>query len=293
MTTHKIWRAIAMCLALAGLSLGCKAASDAGGAGGDNGGAGAGGDNGGNGGGNGGAGAGGNAGGAGGDSGSPDAAAPADAAETPTDAARTLKTDDAGRPRMNFFVTSQGNPKGGDFGGLAGADKFCQDLAAAVGHGDRVWRAYLSVFDSDPVKRVGARQRIGEAGPWINQRGTLIGSSTYALHNNGIPATNIVDEKGVRPPAIEHDILTGANRYTGAVDQLPECEQIEPGKYDCTCRGWTSAATTSSAVVGRSDTGLPQRWNHIDEGPAYIRGCDPASLRARGSGARIYCFAVD
>ena len=32
-----------------------------------------------------------------------------------------------------FFVTSTGGGKGADFGGLAGADKHCQTLAAAAG----------------------------------------------------------------------------------------------------------------------------------------------------------------
>src|SRR5258708_2051297 len=37
--------------------------------------------------------------------------------------------------RMTFFVTSVGLGKGGDLGGLAGADAHCQALAAAVGPG--------------------------------------------------------------------------------------------------------------------------------------------------------------
>ena len=44
---------------------------------------------------------------------------------------------------MTFFVTSAGSGKGADFGGLAGADKHCQTLAAAVGAGGKTWHAYL------------------------------------------------------------------------------------------------------------------------------------------------------
>ena len=47
-------------------------------------------------------------------------------------------------PNMSFFVTSAASPKGGDLGGLAGADKICQDLAAKAGAGAKTWRAYLS-----------------------------------------------------------------------------------------------------------------------------------------------------
>ena len=45
---------------------------------------------------------------------------------------------------MTFFVTSAGPGKGADLGGLAGADRQCQTLAAAAGAGNRTWRAYLS-----------------------------------------------------------------------------------------------------------------------------------------------------
>ena len=45
---------------------------------------------------------------------------------------------------LSFFVTSTGSgADGGNLGGLAGADAKCQTLAAAVGAGDREWRAYL------------------------------------------------------------------------------------------------------------------------------------------------------
>jgi len=43
-----------------------------------------------------------------------------------------------------FFVTSKGLGKGGDLGGLAGADAHCQARARAQGAGDHTWRAYLS-----------------------------------------------------------------------------------------------------------------------------------------------------
>ena len=43
---------------------------------------------------------------------------------------------------LSFFVTS--TMHSGNLGGLAGADAECQRLAAAVGAGDRTWRAYLS-----------------------------------------------------------------------------------------------------------------------------------------------------
>ncbi|MGZ8259490.1 MAG: lectin, partial [Caldimonas sp.] len=44
---------------------------------------------------------------------------------------------------MGFFVTSTGSGRGGDLGGLAGADRLCTSLATAAGAGNRSWRAYL------------------------------------------------------------------------------------------------------------------------------------------------------
>ena len=51
---------------------------------------------------------------------------------------------------MSFFVTSANPGKGGNLGGLAGADAHCQSLAAAVGAGGKTWRAYLSTSTSTP-----------------------------------------------------------------------------------------------------------------------------------------------
>src|SRR5687767_14900619 len=49
-------------------------------------------------------------------------------------------------PPMTFFLTSYGPGKGGDLGGLAGADAHCKMLATRVNAaaGNRTWRAYLS-----------------------------------------------------------------------------------------------------------------------------------------------------
>src|ERR1051325_2670358 len=79
----------------------------------------------------------------------------------------------AQRPAMNFFVTSVGMGKGGDLGGLAGADAHCQQLAAAVGGGNKTWHAYLSTQARPGQPAVNARDRIG-TGPWYNAKGQPI-----------------------------------------------------------------------------------------------------------------------
>src|SRR4249919_2003341 len=69
--------------------------------------------------------------------------------------------------KMSFFITSVNPGKGADFGGLAGADRYCQSLAASVGAGNRTWRAYLSTTATPGNPAVNARDRIGN-GPWFN-----------------------------------------------------------------------------------------------------------------------------
>ena len=77
-------------------------------------------------------------------------------------------------PAMSFFVSSTGS-KTANLGGLPGADRTCQDLASAVGHGNKTWRAYLSAErDADNGnKPTDARSRIG-TGPWSNAKGVVV-----------------------------------------------------------------------------------------------------------------------
>src|SRR6202035_504676 len=84
-------------------------------------------------------------------------------------------TAQAQQADMTFFVTSEGPGKGGDLGGLAGADAHCQKLAAAVGAGGKTWHAYLSsnTTAANPGATVNARDRIGK-GPWQNAKGVVI-----------------------------------------------------------------------------------------------------------------------
>ncbi len=82
---------------------------------------------------------------------------------------------------MTFFVTSTGSGKGADFGGLGGADKHCQTLAAAVGAGKHTWRAYLSASPTGTLPAVDARDRIGK-GPWQNAKGVVIARDVAELH---------------------------------------------------------------------------------------------------------------
>src|ERR1700731_130945 len=85
-------------------------------------------------------------------------------------------------PNMTFFVTSAPIGKGGDLGGLAGADAHCQELAAAAGAGNKIWRAYLSTADPPAGKGINAKDRIGN-GPWQNSKGVVVATSVADLHS--------------------------------------------------------------------------------------------------------------
>ena len=190
---------------------------------------------------------------------------------------------------MTFFVTSVGSGKGGDLGGLEGADRHCQSLAKAAGAGDRVWRAYLSTQASklDAPDFVNARDRIG-TGPWQNAKGAVIARSVEDLHsaNNNLNKQTTLDEKGqlvngrTEKPN-KHDMLTGSQTDGRA---YPAADG------DRTCRNWTSNAQGGAQVGHHDRTGWPNTsWNSAH----VTRGCSQENLVAAGGAGLFYCFAID
>jgi collagenase NC10/endostatin len=200
---------------------------------------------------------------------------------------------------MTFFITSAGPGKGGDLGGIAGADAHCQSLAQAAGAGNKTWRAYLSTNARGGANAVQARDRIGN-GPWQNAKGAVIANSVADLHseNNKINKANALDEKGqpikVRGDAPNmHDILTGSDKDGHAF----------PTNMDLTCGNWTSSGF-GVAMLGHADReGNPpvagsqnvaaymetaRSWNAAHTS----RGCSQPDLIATGGNGLFYCFAV-
>ena len=189
---------------------------------------------------------------------------------------------------MSFFVTSS-NAKGGNLGGLAGADQVCQALAKTAGAGNKTWRAYLSTSTVD------AKSRIGN-GPWYNFKGELIAQNVADLHTadkNKISGTTALTEKGTVPnylkmvdgkaaPAahpLQHDIPTGTK---------------EDGTKDAdTCRDWTVGDASAKAMLGHADRlgrnpGL-NSWNAIHAS----QGCGLEQLAPTGGAGMLYCFAAN
>jgi hypothetical protein len=198
---------------------------------------------------------------------------------------------------MTFFVTSTGMGNGGNLGGLAGADAFCEQLAVAqsADFGRRTWHAYLSTSTVNAIDRIGT-------GPWRNADGVIIANSSAQLHDpaNVAPGgpldatwpigdTSIpLDETGAvvstgGAAGNVHDILTGT-----LLDGTVAANE--------TCLDWTSAADDMNINARNGHTnrtgiaGQRQLWNDV-----HTVGCSQSGMNnvTQGGGrGSIYCFAV-
>jgi len=183
---------------------------------------------------------------------------------------------------ISFFVTSVNPGKGGDLGGLAGADAYCKQLATAVGAGDKNWHAYLSSDQENAKDRIGA-------GPWYNAKGDKIADDVASLHgdSNNLTKQTALDESGKvingrGDTPNRHDILTGS---------MPDGTATPD-----TCGNWTMGGAEGAAMVGHSDrTGLDdsaaaKSWNssHKSRG-----GCSQDAFKGTGGDGLFYCFVAN
>jgi hypothetical protein len=187
--------------------------------------------------------------------------------------------------QMSFFVTSAGSGMGGNLGGLAGADKQCQQLAKAAGATAGTWRAYLSTQGAGAVN---AKDRIGK-GPWRNAKGTVIAANVDELHSakSNLTKETLLTEKG-QPvngrgdTPNQHDVLTGSQMNGMAYTD----------NMDHTCNNWTSSSTGGAQVghsdrMGLAETEEAKSWNSSHPS----KGCSQENLVATGGAGYFYCFA--
>jgi hypothetical protein len=166
---------------------------------------------------------------------------------------------------MSFFVTSAGGGNGANLGGLAGADRHCQTLAAAAGAGSKTWHAYLSAAAAGGQPAVNARDRIG-SGPWFNAKGARVAQNIADLHGdtlelarrgNNLTKVTALTEKGETVNGVgdtpnRHDMLTGSQldgtAFTDGADH--------------TCQNWSSNGS-GTAQLGHHDRtgGGNTSWN--------------------------------
>ena len=203
-----------------------------------------------------------------------------------------------GGPAANpasFFITSVGKGDGANYGGLAGADAYCAQLAQAANlptPPGRTWRAYLSAGAANGQPSVNARDRIG-AGPWYNARGALIAANVADLHGdvqrdrNAINKQQALTEKGqpingAGDTPNQHDILTGSDSHGRAI----------AGEMDTTCGNYTlNTDGRGSVMVGHHDRtgGGNTSWNAAHGS----RGCSQDNLVATGGAGLLYCFGAN
>ena len=193
---------------------------------------------------------------------------------------------------MSFFITSVGKGDGANYGGIAGADAYCQQMAMAAGRGGATWHAYLSTQGAGAVN---ARDRIGN-GPWYNARGQMIAMNNGVLHGDTIDQARVgnalgkqisLSEKGMPVNGVgdmpnTHDILTGSR---------PDGTAFTDG-MDHTCNNYMSNTDGMGQVqLGHSDKqgGGNGSWNSAHGS----RGCSQPNLVATGGAGLLYCFAVN
>jgi hypothetical protein len=205
---------------------------------------------------------------------------------------------------MSFFITSVGKGDGANYGGLAGADAYCQQLGSAAGRGAPVvWHAYLSTQGANAVN---ARDRIGN-GPWYNARGQVVAQNVGQLHGDTIEQARIGNALG------KQFSLTEKNTIVNGVGDMPNQHDILTGSQadgraytdtaDHTCSNYTSNVDVPAAQrgappgppgpqvqLGHSDKqgGGNSSWNSTHAS----RGCSQPNLVSTGGAGLLYCFAV-
>jgi len=215
---------------------------------------------------------------------------------------------------MSFFITNVGKGDGANYGGLAGADAYCQQLAVAAGRGGATWHAYLSTQGPGAVN---ARDRIGN-GPWYNARGQMVAANVAELHGDTIEQARLGNRLG------KQISLTDKNTVVNGVGDMPNTHDIVTGSQadgraftdnaDHTCNNYTSnqnveapargagggappaggpppAPMGPSVMLGHSDKqgGGNGSWNAAHGS----RGCSQPNLVSTGGAGLLYCFAVN
>jgi hypothetical protein len=196
-------------------------------------------------------------------------------------------------PPMSFFVTSVGLGKGADLGGIAGADRHCQTLAAAAGGGSKTWHAYLSQPAAGGQPAINARDRIG-SGPWYNAKGARIAQNVADLHGdtleqarrgNNLTKVTALNEKGETVNGVgdtpnRHDVITGSQLDGTAFTD----------GQDHTCGNYASSGN-GTVQLGHHDRtgGGSTSWNSTHPS----RGCSQENLVATGGAGLLYCFATN
>jgi hypothetical protein len=188
-------------------------------------------------------------------SGAPDSGTSTDPNPNPSPAPDSgTTTPDTGAPPagpLKAFVSS--SIVTGGFGGVAGADKICNDLAKAQGLAG-TYVAWVSTTGVNAIDRITAN------GPWQRVDGQVVAQTKAQLATGALTTALLRDEKNQTPPAAEDRVwtATGANgTFVGGSD----------------CAGWTGAG---NGRVGEAEHTNGQWTTLVDESCTEVN--------------RVYCF---
>jgi hypothetical protein len=189
-------------------------------------------------------------------------------------------------PSGILFITSDGPGNGANFGGLAGADAYCQKLAADARIANpQQFVAYLSGQSSASAAGENARDRIFQ-GELRSVTGALIARNIDELHSeqsglNKMTALSergeVVNGRGDTPN--RHDILTGS---------MPDGRAFPVAAGDQTCQNYTSNGAGTVRVGHHDRIGggqAPTSWNSAHPSA----GCSQAQLTSTGGDGLLYC----
>jgi len=196
---------------------------------------------------------------------------------------------------MNFFVTSIGMGKGGDLGGLAGADAHCQQLAAGAGAGNlNLARLFEHAGAARPAGGERTRTASGRAPgtmrsvfPFAQDVGDLHGDTLeQARVGSNLFKETALDEHGKvvngfleKPNTHRHAHGIAARRPRFHRRHGSHVQQLDEQRHGF------------RAQLGHSDRmgGGGTSWNSAHAS----RACSQADLVATGGAGLFYCFAVN
>jgi hypothetical protein len=188
-------------------------------------------------------------------SGAPDSGTSTDPNPNPSPAPDSgTTTPDTGAPPagpLKAFVSS--SIVTGGFGGVAGADKICNDLAKAQGLAG-TYVAWVSTTGVNAIDRITAN------GPWQRVDGQVVAQTKAQLATGALTTALLRDEKNQTPPAAEDRVWTA----TGANGTFVGCSD---------CAGWTGAG---NGRVGEAEHTNGQWTTLVDESCTEVN--------------RVYCF---
>ena len=170
----------------------------------------------------------------------------------------------------NVFVTSQSH--NGDFGGLSGADSFCQSLAMTAGLSG-TYKAWLSDSTGSPSTRF-AQASV----PYRMIDGTTIANDWTDLTDGTIQTPINLNEYG---STVSSSMVFSFTMVDGTAGVFQSATSNCYGD-DCHCNNWTNSngqgSPTPGSAVGQTNQ-TDDDWTDY----SYYNGCGP-------TGQPIYCF---